>query len=211
MFVDREQEFAFLNHLAARRRPGPAQLLLLYGRRRIGKTSLLLHWSQQSGLPTTYWTAEKEPAPLQRRKLFAALSAMPLQHTPIFGSWSELWDAAARTIGDQRRVLVLDELPYAIESDPAMLSALQHAWDRAFQHSHAILPVAAPAAAVLRAESLLPRLVRRGAHRGLSACRRRARLPGLARPGPVVRRERAPGRARPGQHVLRRADPAPAR
>jgi uncharacterized protein len=139
MFVDREQEFAFLNRLAARRRPGPAQLLLLYGRRRIGKTSLLLHWSQQSGLPTTYWTAEREPAPLQRRKLFAALSEMPLQYTPIFGSWSELWDTAARTIGDRRRVLVLDELPYAIESDPAMLSALQHAWDRAFQHSHAII------------------------------------------------------------------------
>jgi len=31
----------------------------------VGKTELLLHWSQQSGLPTTYWTAEKEPAALQ--------------------------------------------------------------------------------------------------------------------------------------------------
>lgn len=139
MFVDREQELAFLDRIAARQHPGPAQLLLLYGRRRVGKTSLLLHWSQQSGLPTTYWIAEKEPAPLQRRKLFAALSAMPLQSTPIFGSWSELWDAAARTIADQRRVLVLDELPYAMDSDPAMLSALQHAWDHAFQHMQAIL------------------------------------------------------------------------
>jgi len=34
---------------------------------------------------------------------------------------------------------VLDELPYAMESDPATLSALQHAWDRAFQHMRAII------------------------------------------------------------------------
>ena len=65
MFVDREEELAFLDRIATRQRPGPAQLILLYGRRRIGKTELLLHWSQQSGIPTTYWTAEKEPAALQ--------------------------------------------------------------------------------------------------------------------------------------------------
>jgi AAA+ ATPase superfamily predicted ATPase len=139
MFVDREQELTFFNRIAARQRPGPAQLILLYGRRRIGKTELLLHWSRQSSIPTTYWTAEKEPAALQRRKFFAALTATPLQYTPIFASWSELWDAAAQTIGDQRRVLILDELPYAMESDPATLSALQHAWDRAFQHMGTII------------------------------------------------------------------------
>ena len=111
MFVDRDQELAFLNRIAVRERPGPAQLILIYGRRRIGKTELLLHWAQQSGIPTTYWTAEKEPADLQRRKLFAALTDTPLNYTPIFSSWSELWDAAARQIGDARRVLVLDELP----------------------------------------------------------------------------------------------------
>jgi hypothetical protein len=96
MFVDREQELAFLNRVASRQRPGPAQLILLYSRRRIGKTELLLHWSQQSGIPTTYWTAEKEPAALQRRKLFAALTAMPLQYSPIFASWSELGDRRRR-------------------------------------------------------------------------------------------------------------------
>lgn len=139
MFVDREAELAFLNRVAARQRPGPAQLLLLYGRRRIGKTELLLHWSQQSDLPTTYWTAEKEPAALQRRKFFAALTRTPLQYTPIFPSWSDVWEASAQRIGDERQILVLDELPYAMESDPATLSALQHAWDRAFQRMRCIV------------------------------------------------------------------------
>jgi AAA+ ATPase superfamily predicted ATPase len=34
---------------------------------------------------------------------------------------------------------VLDELPWAIEADGAMLSALQYAWDIHFQHSNLIL------------------------------------------------------------------------
>ena len=48
--VGRERELAFLRQVVARRRPGPAQLILLYGRRRVGKTSLLRHWAATSGL-----------------------------------------------------------------------------------------------------------------------------------------------------------------
>ncbi|MCL5999277.1 MAG: ATP-binding protein, partial [Chloroflexi bacterium] len=139
MFVDRDKELAFLNSLLNRRHPGPAQMALLYGRRRVGKTSLLLHWSAQAGLPCTYFSAEKEPAALQRRKLYAALLGMPAGQSPVFQSWGDTWNAAAQLVGDQRRILILDELPYAAESDPAMLSALQHAWDHHFKTSNLIL------------------------------------------------------------------------
>lgn len=139
MFINRQQELAFLNSLLERRRPGPAQMVLLYGRRRVGKTSLLRHWSAQAGIPTTYWSAEKEPAPLQRRKLYAAILGMPVSRAPIFESWADAWNAAADLIGDQRRILILDEIPYAAEADPAMLSALQHAWDHHFKTSNLIL------------------------------------------------------------------------
>ncbi len=139
MFIDRQQELAFLNSVLDRQYPGPAQLILLYGRRRVGKTALLRHWSGQAGLPATYWSAEKEPAALQRRKLYAALSGMPVSRAPIFESWAEVWNAAAELIGGQKRILVLDELPYAAEADAAMLSALQHAWDHHFKASNLIL------------------------------------------------------------------------
>lgn len=139
MFVDREQELAFLTRIAERRRPGPAQLVLLYGRRRVGKTALLQQWTQQSGISTTYWTAEKEPAALQRRKLYATLAGFPINLAPTFESWAEVWAAAATLLAGKRHILVLDELPYAIESDPATLSALQHAWDRHFQQMESIL------------------------------------------------------------------------
>ena len=63
MFVDRQHELAFLNNLLKRQHPGPAQMILLYGRRRVGKTALLRHWSAQAGIQATYWSAEKNRQP----------------------------------------------------------------------------------------------------------------------------------------------------
>jgi hypothetical protein len=94
MFVNRQVELVFLNDVLARKRPTAAQLILLYGRRRVGKTVLLRHWAENSGLSHTYWAAEKEPAALQRRKLFARVLASsqpgqpPLTRGPIVGRLS---------------------------------------------------------------------------------------------------------------------------
>lgn len=75
MFVNRQAELAFLNDVLTRNRPTAAQFILLYGRRRVGKTVLLRHWAENSGVDHVYWAAEKEPAALQRRKLFAQIVA----------------------------------------------------------------------------------------------------------------------------------------
>jgi AAA+ ATPase superfamily predicted ATPase len=142
MFVDRVSELAFLNRmLMNQQHPGPGQLILLYGRRRVGKSTLLRHWAEQSRAPFIYWVAEKEPAGVQRRKLFARLiDADPsAPGAPAFASWADLWQAAAPQFQLQRRLLIIDELPYAAEADPAMLSALQHAWDQHFERSPAML------------------------------------------------------------------------
>jgi AAA+ ATPase superfamily predicted ATPase len=141
MFVDREAELAFLSQVQNRSYPGPGQLLMLYGRRRVGKTALLRHWAEQSGLPWLYWMAQKEPAPLQRRKLFAQiLNRNPLApSTPTFESWSDLWEASAPLLTNRKRLLIIDELPYAAEADPATLSALQQAWDLHFQHAPTVI------------------------------------------------------------------------
>ena len=143
MFIDRAAELAFLTSVLTRKHPGPGQLIMLYGRRRVGKTALLRHWAEQSGVPFTYWVAAREPAALQRRKLFTELlrntgTTLP---TPDFASWSELWDSVAMLIRDRRHLLILDELPYAAESDTAMLSSLQHAWDQHFQNSQAVIAI----------------------------------------------------------------------
>ncbi|MBM3272771.1 ATP-binding protein [Candidatus Kaiserbacteria bacterium] len=139
MFVNRKQELAFLNSILAKRQPAPAQLVLLYGRRRVGKTVLARHWAERTKLPTLYWAAEREPAPLQRRKLFARILNVPTARATTFDSWADLWQACAAWLGDRRQIFVLDEITYAAGSDPAFLSALQHAWDQHFKKSGLVL------------------------------------------------------------------------
>lgn len=137
MFVDRTSELALLQGLLVR---GRSELLLLYGRRRVGKTALLRHWAAQSGIPWSYWMAQKEPADLQRRRLAATIRGRPPSASgPTVPSWSDLWDDVAALIRDDRRILILDELPWAVEADGAMLSALQYAWDIHFQQSNLLL------------------------------------------------------------------------
>lgn len=140
-FVDRHEELTFLNTLLLRQRPGPAQLVLLYGRRRVGKTALLRYWAQQSGQPYTYWVADKEPPALQRRSLFATLMDMPEEQATAFDNWPAFWRWLAPRLAAQSEpsILILDELPYTAAADPALLSALQHAWDQHLKDSKVTL------------------------------------------------------------------------
>ena len=138
-FVNREHELAFLDKLLDQPRSRAAQFVLMYGRRRVGKTRLLRHWSDQNDIPATYWVAEKENPALQRRKFVAEFEQRPLRQTPLFDSWSEVWELVADRIGDSQHILIIDELPYAAHADSALLSSLQHAWDRYFENSQLIL------------------------------------------------------------------------
>jgi len=139
MFVNRQAELAFLNDVLARKRPTAAQFILLYGRRRVGKTVLLRHWAEHSGLSHTYWAAEKEPAALQRRKLFARVLGVEPARAATFDSWADCWQAIAAMLTDRRHILILDEFTYAAEADPAMLSSVQHAWDQLFKSSQLVI------------------------------------------------------------------------
>ncbi|HMQ33720.1 MAG TPA: AAA family ATPase, partial [Chloroflexaceae bacterium] len=105
MFVDRDAELTMLNEMLQQQRRG--ELLLLYGRRRVGKTALLREWASRSGVPWSYWMALKEPAELQRRRLAATLRGRPPSAAgPSFSSWADLWDDVATLVRDDRRILV---------------------------------------------------------------------------------------------------------
>ena len=70
-FVDREQELAQLGRLAAEERP---HFLIVFGRRRLGKTTLLLEFAARSGLPTLYWVASKQSETNLQQSLYKTCS-----------------------------------------------------------------------------------------------------------------------------------------
>ncbi len=139
MFVNRDREMKYLNEVLTREKPGIAQLILIYGRRRVGKTSLIRRWAEQSGVPYTYWAAEKTTTALQRRQLYAKLLDVEESQAPTFSGWGELWEAVASLLGEKKYILLIDEVTYVADADPGALSALQHAWDQHFQDSNLII------------------------------------------------------------------------
>lgn len=141
MFVDRYSEIKFLNSLLTKMRPTMGQLLLLYGRRRVGKTALLRHWAENSGAHYTYWMASKEPSNLQRRSLVATIMGVEEDAAPIFDSWTRTWKWIASQFENlsERHILIIDELPYASDADPAVLSGLQQVWDQQLRDSNVII------------------------------------------------------------------------
>ena len=135
-FVDRKSEIEDLNEYIPTNR---GRFLSVYGRRRVGKTTLLLHWIKQTGLPYIYWVARRETADATRQSLARALWAWAYPEVqnpepPHFGSWEILLNEMVRMIGDKRLIVIFDEFPYAVESDPSIASHLQAAWDHLFKN-----------------------------------------------------------------------------
>ena len=130
-FVDRKQEIVDLGRFAAA--PG-AQFVMVYGRRRVGKTTLLTTWAKRSGLPTLYWVAKREGratlmANLAQQVLAWERGGEPSGMALRPADWDAVMNELARAVGKRKCIVILDELPYLIESDPAFLSYLQAAWD----------------------------------------------------------------------------------
>lgn len=148
-FVGRERDLRELNESLVR--PG-AHFILVYGRRRVGKTTLLLHWAQQTGRPVIYWVAKRDLPALVRqgftRALWAwayppgGLTGEPDLAAPRYESWEQVFEMAARLIGDQPVILVMDEFSYAAESDPSLPSHLQAAWDHLFKERNVTIVLA---------------------------------------------------------------------
>ncbi|MCP4429332.1 MAG: ATP-binding protein, partial [Chloroflexi bacterium] len=146
-FVDRQEELDELNTLLTSAERGKSEFIIIYGRRRIGKTTLILNWAEQSGRSTLYWVARRETPAATRHSLARALwrwayPETPDPQPPRFDSWEPLLEQLARMVGDQPVIIIFDEFSYAAESDPSLPSHLQAVWDHLLKEKSVILVLA---------------------------------------------------------------------
>ena len=139
MLIDRERELDELNALL--KKP-TARLLAVSGRRRLGKTTLLIHWAQTSGHPYLYWVASHFPATTLLGQFSRQIWQLdnPDKQMPgsfSYDSWSEAFEALAKACqGPQKHIVMMDEFPYAVSAEPGLPSALQNAWDHYLKFSN---------------------------------------------------------------------------
>jgi AAA+ ATPase superfamily predicted ATPase len=143
-FVGRRPELTELNTLLAE--PGP-QFLILYGRRRVGKTTLLVHWAQETRVPFVYWVANRLSPTLQLRSFSQALYNSAHPEAPADAEFTyPTWEMAlAQTVdlaAQRRLILILDEFPYLAEAEPGLPSVLQNMWDHHLKATQIFLVLA---------------------------------------------------------------------
>ena len=122
MFIGRERELASLKEFYEKDGIG---MTVIYGRRRIGKSTLITEFAKDK--KTIFYTATKV-GKNRNLELFSKQVVdllMPGVENISFHTTEAVFDFIDKNIGDEKLVLVIDELPYWAERDEALLSILQ--------------------------------------------------------------------------------------
>ena len=125
MFVGREKELRDLQRLYEE---DSFQMFVLYGRRRVGKTTLLNEFCKGKG--TIFYSAEQSSRKSNLDKfsqqIFSYYGETNLQP---FLDWEKAFSYIEEKQEGERLIVVLDEFPYLAQQDPSMISVLQHLID----------------------------------------------------------------------------------
>lgn len=136
MFIGREAELEFLEE---RYHSARAELIVLYGRRRIGKTELLRQFAKGKNVvfyACTECTAAEQLARFSKRLLASGMSAA--RYVSSFGDWEQAFRSIADLPGE-RKLLIIDEFPYMAVSQPSIPSILQNLWDEFLAQENVML------------------------------------------------------------------------
>lgn len=133
-FIGRSRELASLRAEFARAAPS---LVIVYGRRRIGKSTLLREAARQG--PEVYYQATKLDGAISlgqfQEQIASTLGEDPRQDG--IADWLGTLRFLARLAERDARGLVvtLDEFPYLVEADSALPSVIQKFWDSGYARS----------------------------------------------------------------------------
>lgn len=135
-FINRIQELDFLQKKYDTEAP---ELIIIYGRRRIGKTELLNEFSKNTNSLYFLGRAESKIDTLRRLNIFLmeSFNDLTLARSPI-NDWDGFFEYLA-TKKDNRITIIIDEFPFIVEKFPEILSILQDAWDNLLNESKIML------------------------------------------------------------------------
>ncbi len=134
-FVDRENELSGLNDLYQKER---ADLFVLYGRRRIGKTTLCKKFAEDK--PHFYFLARVQDHALELERMKEVFSERFDTFIPDVKDIEGLFKEMLDKIDDKKKfVFIIDEFPYWIEEDRSILSEMQYIWDEILKDENIFL------------------------------------------------------------------------
>jgi len=127
MFVGRKKE---LNELNFRFNNSKKEFGVIYGRRRIGKSTLINEFLKDK--PNIFFQAKKDSIYGNLRSFSYEIDKLlDLPKSFVFSSMEEAFDSLIEYAKGKRFVIAIDEYPYIVNQDASFPSILQEAIDRA--------------------------------------------------------------------------------
>lgn len=153
MFIGREAE---LNFLKDKYEEQQGQLIVLYGRRRIGKTETLREFCK--GKPHIFYSCTQSTDKIQLAKFSKHLLKEDIPAKKYISEFSD-WEKAFRAILDlpydnRKKLVIIDEFPYMCKANPSIPSILQYLWDAEFKEQNIMIVLCGSAMSFIEKELL---------------------------------------------------------
>jgi len=151
-FVGREEELIFLENAYKKDK---SQMIVIYGRRRVGKTCLLHKFIKDK--KHTYFLCTKGNE-IEQIRLLSGFIAESMGDAVVaqspFSDWRTLFMYLQSRIGGERFVLVIDEFPYLINANSAVTSIFQKYWDEYLTGTNIMLVLCGSSISMMEREVL---------------------------------------------------------
>lgn len=119
-----------------------AELIIIYGRRRVGKTELVLKFVADK--PSVYFLSEerrdKENLEEFKSRIGEYLKDEWISRLEVEG-WPELFRYITQSLNGAKLVIIIDEFPYLVKHNSGIPSAFQKAWDLYLKNSNILLVI----------------------------------------------------------------------
>jgi hypothetical protein len=153
MFIGRETELKFLQDKYKEER---GQLIVLYGRRRVGKTETLREFCK--GKPHIFYSCTQSTDKVQLAKFSKQILREDIPAKQYISEFSD-WEMAFRSILDlpyknQKKLLIIDEFPYMCRNNKSIPSILQNLWDAQLKNENVMIVLCGSAMSFIEKELL---------------------------------------------------------
>ncbi len=152
-FVDRKAELEALENAYS---GSKSAMVTLYGRRRIGKTDLIAHFTRNKER-SVYYMATKEDSRKQLKMISSQIGiALGDEELTRFGAidWEALFLRISRRKFKKKLTITIDEFPYIAVSDKAITSIFQKGWDVYLKDSNVMLILCGSSISMMHSEIL---------------------------------------------------------
>ena len=153
MILGREKELEVLNQL---HKDSGFHFLIMYGRRRVGKTTILQEFAHMNDGTTLFFSAQEKNDALNLAD-FSRLVQEGLDNTSIapFNTWGDAFKYISKKADPAKKLtLIIDEFPFIAKQNPSVKSSLQHVIDHEWKNMNLFLILCGSSVSVMLSEIL---------------------------------------------------------